>query len=160
MYYYQASRIAQLNVEIYVDLFLLWLLYRFMKPQKIFENGKTEASTLLFAHDGKRATEILRQSYFDDEETRHTEIMDKKHKEFIDFVIKDLANEIATESAVTLEFMDQSERDSFTSSVCNYAEIEEISDGMQEEYISDADKIRHDLEASHITVSTENLTHK
>ena len=52
MYYYQASRIAQLNAEFYVDLFLLWLLYRFMKPQKIFVNGKTEASTLLFAHDG------------------------------------------------------------------------------------------------------------
>ena len=31
-YYYEFSYLVELNVKFYVDLFLLWLLYRFMKP--------------------------------------------------------------------------------------------------------------------------------
>ena len=31
-YYNYVSLLVQLNTEFYVDLFLLWLLYRFMKP--------------------------------------------------------------------------------------------------------------------------------
>ena len=58
-YYYYVTDLVELNVDLYVDLFLLWLLYRFMKPQKNSQDGRTEASVLLFAHDGKRAQEIL-----------------------------------------------------------------------------------------------------
>ena len=50
-YYDAIDILVQKFIEIYVDLFLLWLLYRFMKPQKILEDGKTEASALLFAHN-------------------------------------------------------------------------------------------------------------
>ena len=55
VYYVNIANVAYLNTEFYVDLFLLWLLYRFMKPQNILKDGRTEASALLFAHDGKRA---------------------------------------------------------------------------------------------------------
>ena len=48
-----------ISAEIYVDLFLLWLLYRFMKPQNILKDGRTEASALLFAHDGREAQKML-----------------------------------------------------------------------------------------------------
>ena len=47
---------------IYVDLFLLWLLYRFMRPQRIDNDGLTEASTLLFAHDVTNAEKIIFES--------------------------------------------------------------------------------------------------
>ena len=67
-YYSDTSSLIQHNVEIYVDLFLLWLLYRFMKPQKNLQDGRTEASVLLFSHDGKRAQEILLDSYTKDDE--------------------------------------------------------------------------------------------
>ena len=50
-YYDAVDILVQKFIEIYVDLFLLWLLYRFMKPQKMLKDGRTEASALLFAHD-------------------------------------------------------------------------------------------------------------
>ena len=53
------------------------------------------------------------------------------HKRFIDYVIKDWQTEILTESAVTLEFLDQGERDS----IYKYAKAEEISDLMEDAHI-------------------------
>ena len=59
-YYYQMlTELGSEFVDIYVDLFLLWLLYRFMKPQKILEDGRTEANALLFAHDAESAEQSL-----------------------------------------------------------------------------------------------------
>ena len=69
-FYSTLSALVQLNAEFYVDLFLLWLLYRFMKPQKNLHDGRTEASVLLFAHDGKKAQKILLSSYTEDDEQR------------------------------------------------------------------------------------------
>ena len=54
-YYFLVDNLAQLIIEFYVDLFFLWLLYRFVRPQKFLEDGRTEASALLFAHNGKEA---------------------------------------------------------------------------------------------------------
>ena len=42
-----------------MDLFLLWLLYRFMKPQKKLEDGAIEASVLLLAHNSEVAEKSL-----------------------------------------------------------------------------------------------------
>ena len=67
-YIYMVIGLVKLNTEFYVDLFLLWLLYRFMKPQKNLLDGRTEASVLLFAHDGKKAQEILLGQYTGDRE--------------------------------------------------------------------------------------------
>ena len=47
---------------------------------------------------------------------RKTELLETKHKEFIQYVIKDWLNEIGTETAVTLEFIDQKIRYSTASS--------------------------------------------
>ena len=49
-------------VAIYVDLFLLYLLYRFMKPQPVLENGATVIQTVLFAHDHEIAGQNLESS--------------------------------------------------------------------------------------------------
>ena len=49
------SEHAYVIYDLYVDLFLLWLLHRFMKPQKVLSDGRTEASAILFAHDAKAA---------------------------------------------------------------------------------------------------------
>ena len=42
--------------------------------------------------------------------------------------------EITTETSVTLEFMDQSERESITSSICNFAKAEEIEELIEDAY--------------------------
>ena len=47
-----------------------------------------------------------------------------------------MISEIATETSVTLEFMDRSERESITSSICLYAKAEEIEERMDDAYPS------------------------
>ena len=59
----------------YVDLFFIWLLYRFMKPQKTMSGHRTEASVLLFAHDAQRAEQTLVDIYRENQDERTTEIM-------------------------------------------------------------------------------------
>ena len=75
---------------------------------------------LSFAHDGKMAREILLESYTEDDEKRQGDLLEKKHKDFINFVIKDMIAERYIETAVALEFMNKEERDSLTSSICNF----------------------------------------
>ena len=38
-YYEMIAKLAKLNTDYYVNLFLLWLLYRFMKPEKKLKDG-------------------------------------------------------------------------------------------------------------------------
>ena len=105
-----------------------------MKPQNILQDGKTEASALLFAHDNKRSQEILLDSYTHDEEKRQGDLLERKHRDFIDFVTKDYISEMITETQVALEFVNQKERDSFTSSICNFVQSEEISELVEDTY--------------------------
>ena len=83
-------------------------------------------------------------------------MLEKKHREFIDFVIKDWIAEITTETQVTLEFMDRSERSSISSSVSTYDQAEEIEDELEEARPT-AYQDRNDLQASYLTSSTERL---
>ena len=99
----------------------MWLLYRFTRPQNSLQDGRTEASALLFAHDGKRAQEILVGSYTGDDEQRKVKAIEKNYKEFLNFVIKDMIADITTETTVALEFMNKSDRDSITSSNTNFS---------------------------------------
>ena len=59
-------------------------------------------------------------------------MLDNKHKEFIDFVIKDWIAEMTTETSVTLEFMARSERDSITSSN-NFSAVTEETEELIED---------------------------
>ena len=56
------------------------------------------------------------------------------YKEFVKFVIKDLTADITTETTVTLEFLNRSERESFTSDPSNFAKAEEIEELMEDAY--------------------------
>ena len=69
-----------------------------MKPQTNLQDGRTEASVLLFAHDGKEAQVILLRSYTEDNEQRKVELLERNYKEFVDFVIKDVIADITTET--------------------------------------------------------------
>ena len=80
------------------------------------------------------AQEILFGSYTENDEQRKLELLQKNYKEFVDFVIKVIIADITTETSVTLEFMDQSERESITSSICNFAKAEEIEELMEDAY--------------------------
>ena len=65
-----------------------------------------------------------------EQERKKVEIQERQQNEFINFVIKDWAVEIATEQAVQLEFMQTSARDSGW----RYAKAEEISELMKSAY--------------------------
>ena len=57
LFYYRATLyLVSTIVDWYVDLFLLWLLYRFMRPSKIKRDKNT---ALLFAHDFDQAEKFL-----------------------------------------------------------------------------------------------------
>ena len=66
-------------MEFYANLFFLWLLYRFMKPQTILKDGMTEASALFLAHDDKLAKKILIDWHTGEEEKRKNDNLQKKH---------------------------------------------------------------------------------
>ena len=100
-----------------------------MKPKNVLDDGKSEASALLFAHNGREAQNMIFNQY----EEKHGKLK-KKHKDFIDLVIGDLAAGITTETSVTLEFIDRSERESFIASVCRYAKAEEIEERLSVAY--------------------------
>ena len=63
-----------LCIKIYVDFFLLWLLYRFMRPQRIHEDGTSEASVLLFAHDESYAKSSLVETFIEESKNRAAEL--------------------------------------------------------------------------------------
>ena len=63
MYYIQVAWLVALFAVFYTDCFLLWLLYRFMRPQETLISGNTIASATLFAHDPSLATENLKIAY-------------------------------------------------------------------------------------------------
>ena len=50
-YYMFLSDLGFSIVDIYVDLFLLWLLSKFMKPKKILDDGRSETVAILFVFD-------------------------------------------------------------------------------------------------------------
>ena len=74
-YYEILASIISLSTEFYVDLFLLYLLYRFMKPQRFLDDGRTEAAAILFAHDGKRARKMLLDWYKEEDEKREEDLL-------------------------------------------------------------------------------------
>ena len=49
-FYAVLTQLISAFIDFYVDLFLLWLLYKFMRPHIILNDGKTEASALMFSH--------------------------------------------------------------------------------------------------------------
>ena len=84
-------------------------------------------------------------------------MIDKKHQEFINFVIKDFVAEITTEAAVTFEFIDRTERESITSSFYKYAKSEEIEELMPDAYPTNTGEKLINLQASEPSESTYNL---
>ena len=57
----------------YVDLFLLWLLYRFTRPQKFLNDGRPVASAILFAHDNIKAGDGLVNSLLHNQEDKEAQ---------------------------------------------------------------------------------------
>ena len=62
-------------VETYVDLFLIFLLYKFMRPQLKLEDGRTVASAVLFAHDHGSASNVLLQTVESRAEERTSDLL-------------------------------------------------------------------------------------
>ena len=63
-------------------------------------------------------------------------MLKRKHKDFIAFVIQDMIADIHTETAVTLEFVDQSVRNSIVSFTSYEDEEEDFQYDLSASYIS------------------------
>ena len=99
----------------YIDIFLLWLLYRFMQPQISLKDGKAEAPTLLFSDESKDNLD---------------RVLDE-NKEWI--------KEVRTEFKIALEFTDQRTRSSFY----NYAQPEETEEDLSNWMLTDTSVDNH-----------------
>ena len=100
-YYAVFTQLVSVCFDIYVDLFLLWLLYKFMRPQIILSDGKTQASTLLFAHAHNSISLI---------ECSDESYKPKNPSAFFTYMLKILTEGLRTESSIFDEFMDSSDR--------------------------------------------------
>ena len=98
--------------DLYFDIFLLWLLFRFTSP----------------LHTHSLPSPSLEQShYLDDSESNiqaqidllSEEKEEKKRishrQEFLEYAIREMSQNIETEAAIANEFVDPSQRDSFSS---------------------------------------------
>ena len=94
----------------YTDAFLLWLLYRFVRPQPTQRNGNSIASATLFAHDPSSASENLKHAYNQSLDEKQAQNRKDQANKFLAFVIKEWQDDIRTESAIGFEFLDASAR--------------------------------------------------
>ena len=76
-----------------------------MKPHRFLDGGKTETSTLLFAHDVERAQKSLLEGFIEESEDRQVQMIKKKRNEFLAYIIKDMAEDLKMEQKISLEFM-------------------------------------------------------
>ena len=58
-YYWIMTAKSQQQVNYYVDAFLLWLLYRFIRPTESSEQSNGKANALILVHDSERANNSL-----------------------------------------------------------------------------------------------------
>ena len=83
--------------DIYVDLFLLWLLYRFIRPQPVLKDSKNEAPTLLisYVHGSKIVGDCSIEWY-----------QGKQANALLIYMLKILTEGLRTESSIFDEFID------------------------------------------------------
>ena len=97
MYKMGINRFVKDLVDYYVDLFLLWLLYRFMRPQQILNDGNTVANALIFTHDSNSAGKRLLESFKQKHDESKAQLIQTQANEFLAFVIKQWSEEMDTE---------------------------------------------------------------
>ena len=100
------AALAFISINLYVDLFLIFLLFKFIKPKRILDDGRDEASAILFAHDARVAEVILLNSFRDRLGTEHSNNFQEMIDEFLGFVIKEWTKDIKLESSISFEFID------------------------------------------------------
>ena len=61
-YYFTISNCFCDIIDIFTDLFLLWMLYKFIKPKTSDHGSFTNVTAILFVHNQNTAGEILRES--------------------------------------------------------------------------------------------------
>ena len=99
----------------YVDLFLLYLLYKFTKPMSRLDDGRTTASAVLFAHDHATAGKTILKSLEQREEERKGRANKSQTENFINYVIAEWTKEMSQEVAISYELLDQSDSKSSVS---------------------------------------------
>ena len=104
-FYAEVALLVSSCVQLYVDFFYLYLLYRFMKPKRFHQSSRTETSSLLFSRQSENSGELFFEELKGVEVSRPDQTTQQKNEEVSDFVMKGLVAEITTENAITLEFM-------------------------------------------------------
>ena len=105
-YYFVVAGMVSHVFDVYSDLFMLWLLYRFMRPQPTeVDGGSASSSTILFAHDHRIAGDGLFESLMQKYDECKAEKIKRQASAFLAFVIKEWTDEMRTEHSIGLEFM-------------------------------------------------------
>ena len=99
----------------YVDLFLLYILYKFTKPLKRLDDGRTIASAVLFAHDHRTAGKTILKSLEQREDERKDRAIKSQTESFINYIITEWTNKMSQEVAISYELLDQSDSKSSVS---------------------------------------------
>ena len=111
----------------YVDLFLLYLLYKFTKPLSRLDDGRTTASAVLFAHDHATAGKTILKSLEQREDERKDRAIKSQTENFFNYIIAEWTNEMSQEVAIGYELLDQSLRKSSVSYMDDDSDRQTIS---------------------------------
>ena len=90
-----------------MDLFLLYLLLKFTRPQPKLEDGRTVPSAVLFAHDHSTARQVVTEQIDWLSQERSRDLLLRKHIEFINFVTKQWTEELLSSVGIGYEFLDR-----------------------------------------------------
>ena len=93
-------------VERYVDLFLLYLLYKFTKPEQKMDDGRSTASAMLFAHDHNTAGKTILKSIEQRHDERKEAMLKTQTEGFINYIVAEWANKMKQEVAIGYELLD------------------------------------------------------
>ena len=90
-------------------MFLLYLLYKFTRPQEKLSDGRTIASAVLFTHSPSTLSDVLNKTDKTMPEQTIDDPPQKQHKDFIDYVTSRWADELQSQVEIGYGFVDTDE---------------------------------------------------
>ena len=84
-------------IDIFTDLFLLWMLYKFIKPKDSNTENYNNITAVLFVQNQHTAEEILKESFIERHDQQKARMIKEQTDNFIRYVIKECAQELKTQ---------------------------------------------------------------
>ena len=94
-------------IDFYVDLFLVYLLFRFTKPRPKQDEKLATTSAMDYAHDHTAASVLIQSTMESMTEKRKSILLSKQHADFINYVIAQWSEELKSSVGISNEFLDK-----------------------------------------------------